>query len=347
MSFNIPNIFVAGTKARADEVNENFSSLEEEINRRNGNISEIKSEVDYIKNNMLNDFVSRAEDISKAVKSRFSINYSNIFENEIRPDVLDFEENILKFKVGGIYPKLTGTNAFGESKTFESIENVDISGYSDGKYNVFVNLDNEIEIFNTKLLRTPYEPKNVVRDDVWFMPMETVSCYKFSGISWVEYRGIPLGSIVIESGQIKSVENSYFNRQYLDSDCIFLTPDGRKGISKRYESDWFIAAPSGTYTFEHNLNLDPLRYRARLVSKVKEDFSGYKAGDIIETVYSNHSTNELNKEFGYILKFTRDTVTLGVGNSEYHTKNDFGQSGFSNLLRSNVELKIIITQDVN
>ena len=52
MSFNVPNIFTPGTKAKADEVNENFSSLEEEINRRNGNISEIKSEVDYIKNNI-------------------------------------------------------------------------------------------------------------------------------------------------------------------------------------------------------------------------------------------------------------------------------------------------------
>ena len=43
MSFNIPNTFVAGTKAKADEVNENFTSLQNELNKNAQTVAEIKN----------------------------------------------------------------------------------------------------------------------------------------------------------------------------------------------------------------------------------------------------------------------------------------------------------------
>ncbi len=347
MSFNIPNTFVAGTKACADEVNENFTSVQDEINKCAQTLTKMQETLDYIQNDMLEDYVSEAEMIAKSQKSKFSINYANLAPDGITPDILNGEDNILSFKVGGEYSVLIITNAFGDSETFEYIENVDISGYADGTYNVFISMNGEVELFATRMFRCPKEPSGIIINDVWLKTIEPWSCFKFNGLSWVDYDSVLIGSVTVSEGNITSVSNNGFNTQYLDSDCIFLTKTGRKNISKRFETEWFNVVEKGTYNFEHNFNIDPLRLKIRLVAKVKEDFANFRAGDIIETAYSNWAGNEANAEIGYILKFNKTSVTLGVGNSPYHCCNDFGSNGYSLLLRSNLEYKIIVTEDVN
>lgn len=347
MSFNIPNTFVAGTKARADEVNENFISVQDEINKCTQTLTGIKETLDYIQKDMLNDYISEAEMISKSQKSKFSINYANLDEDGTRPDILEGSGTVLNFKVGGSYPILIITNAYGDSETFEYINSVDVSGYTDGTYNVFIDLNGDAELFATRIFRSPKEPTGVIINDIWLKTMEPWSCYKFNGLSWIDYDSTPVGSITIEGGAITAVSSCGFNTQYLDSDCMFLTETGRKNISKRFETDWFSVVEKGTYTFEHNFDIDPLRLKIRLVAKVKQDFANFKAGDIIDTSYSNWAGNEANSEIGCILKFNKKTVTLGVGNSLYHCCNDFGTGGYNFLLRSNLEYKIIVTEDVN
>ncbi len=347
MSFNIPNTFVAGTKARADEVNENFTSVQNEINKSNQNLAQVKEDLDYIKTEMLDDFIVEARMLYKTGKSKFCINCANLSSDNKTPDVLKAQDTALGFKVGGEFSNLTITNAYGDSKTFQYLDEVDIQGYADGGYNVFLTLEGNIELFNARIFRMPNEPKGVLINDVWLKTFEPWACYKFSGISWAEYEGVPLGNVTIAGNKITKIENSEFNSQYLDSDCRFLTQRGRENISKRFESEWFDVVPKGTYTFEHNLNLDPVRCRARIIAKVKENFGNYNAGDIVECLYSNYSGNEPNNEIGCVLKYNTNSITLGVGNSLYHCCNDFGANGYSFLLRSNVEYKVIVTQDVN
>jgi len=347
MSFNIPNTFVAGTKARADEVNENFESVRDELNKCTLNLAEVKEEMDFIKTQTLDDFISEAEMMVKTQKSKFCVNYSNLAQDNVSPDILSAADNILSFKVGSKYPVLVGTNAFGDSETFEYIDDVDISGYADGTYNVFLTLSGGIELFNTKLFRTPKEPTGVIINDIWLMTLEPWACYKFNGLSWMEYEGIPLGKVTISNGVIKTVTNNPFNTQYIDADCAFITQSAREGLSKRFESEWFETAPKGTYTFEHNLDINPLHYRVRLVARVKENFGNFLAGDIIETLYSNYGGNEANVEAGCILKMNNNSITLGVGNSSYFCANDFGLNGYNFIQRSNLEYKIIVTRDVN
>ena len=347
MSFNIPNTFVAGTKARADEVNENFTSVQNEINKSNQNLAQVKEDLDYIKNEMLDDFIVEAKMLYKTGKSKFCVNYANLASDNKTPDIFKADCTTLGFKVGGEFPSLTITNAYGDSKTFENLDDIDIQGYTDGFYNIFLTLEGNIELFNARIFRMPNEPKGVLINDIWLKTFEPWACYKFTGISWTEYEGVPIGNIAIAEGKITKVLNFELNTQYLDSDCRFLTQRSRENISKRFESDWFDAVPKGSYDFEHNLNLDPLRCRARVIARVKEDFGNYSAGDIVETLYSNYSGNEANNEIGYILKFNANSISLGIGNSLYHCCNNFGANGYSFLLRSNVEYKIIVTQDVN
>lgn len=347
MSFNIPNVFTAGTKAKADEVNENFSAVQEELNKQNENLNSLESDMKYVKEDMFNDFISEAEVISKTSTSKFCINYANSSSDGKTPDILSFDENILSFKIGGIYPVLTCTNAFGDSETFEYIENIDIAGYADGNYNIFLSLEGDIEFFNTRIIKSVSKPSNAVIDDVWLMNLEPWNCYKFNGVSWVEFEGIPLGSITILNSKITEASNYTFNSQYLDADCNFITKEGRSSLSKRAESEWFTLKPKETYTFEHNLNIDPLRYRVRFVSKVIADSSNFKAGDIIETLYSNYAGNEAAVELGHILRFTENSVTIGAGNAEIHCANNFGEPGYGFLQKTNLNHKIIVTQDVN
>ena len=46
MSFNIPNVFIAGKKAIADEVNENFENIKDEINSHKSKITTLANSVD-------------------------------------------------------------------------------------------------------------------------------------------------------------------------------------------------------------------------------------------------------------------------------------------------------------
>jgi len=346
MSFNVPNIFTPGTKAKADEVNENFSSIQDELNKQSSNMTEIKEDVDYIKNDMLNDFTAEAETIIKTAKSKFCINYSNCSKDGKTPDILSFDENILSFKVGGSYPVLTVTNAFGDSETFEYIDNLDITCYADGNYNIFLSHEGYIETFNTKIIKSAAAPDNVVIDYIWLMNLEPWACYKFNGVSWIEFEGAPIGSMTIASGKITEVSNYTYNSQYLDADCNFITNRGRENLSRRYESEWFSMTQKSTYTATHNLDIDPLRYSMRLITRVIEDFSNYKAGDILESKYCNYSSPEARGEVGYIVRCTNNTVTIGAGNTEIHCGNDIGGAGWCYLMRTNLQYKIIVTEDV-
>ncbi len=346
MSFNIPNVFTAGTKAKADEVNENFSAVQEELNKQNEGINALKEDMKYVKEDMFNDFISEAETINKTSTSKFCINCANLASDGKTPDILSFDESILSFKIGGAYPVLTGTNAFGDSETFEYIDNVDTTGYADGSYNIFLSLEGNVELFNTKIIKSTFKPSSVVIDDIWLMTLEPWCCYKFNGVSWIEFEGIPLGSVTISNSSITGVSNYTFNSQYLDADCNFITDAGRSNLSKRAESVWFKLLPKATYTFQHNLNINPLRYRARFVSKVLSNASNFQTGDIIETIYSNYSGTEASTELGYILKFTENSVTISAGNAAIHCANNIGGEGYGFLQKSNLDHKIIVTEDI-
>ncbi len=348
MSFNIPNTFVAGTKARADEVNENFASLEDAVNKSNQALAQVKEDLSYVTNDLLDDFVAEAEMVLKSGKSKFCINSSNLSEDGDSPDILSANQGILSFKIGGEYPIMIATNAYGDSETFEGLDDIDVSGYPDGTYNIFLDLSGNVELLNTKVYRSPKAPTGMLLDDVWLCTLEPWAAYKYNGVSWINYEAIPIGAITVASGQITQFLNGEFNTQYLDADCRCVTQKGRENLSKRYETSWFQVMPKNVYTFEHNFNKDPLHYRARIVCKVKEDRGNFKKGDIIESLYSNYAGNEASTEMGILLKFDENTVTIGIGNGIYHCMNDLGGNGYGNTVtRALVSYKVIVTEDVN
>jgi len=348
MSFNIPNTFVAGTKAKADEVNENFTSLQNEINKNAQTVLDMKKDVDYIKNDFMDDIAAEIQMFGQSQKSKFSINSAHLAADGKSPDILDDSNpSTLAFKVGGEYPVLIATNAAGESETFESIQSVSVSAFTDGLYSIFLTLGGAVELFEASVYRCPDVPQNPVINDVWLMTLEPWASYKYNGVSWVEYDGIPLGTVDILSGEIYEITNTEFNTQYLDSDCTFLTQRGRENISKRFESNWFTIGSSSSFTLNHNLNIKPEKYSVRLLARVKAAAGNYKSGDIIDTAYSNFIGNVANSELGCILKCTNTSVTIGTGNSDFHCYNDFGGNGYFALRRDNLQYKIIVTQDVN
>lgn len=348
MSFNVPNTFVAGTKAKADEVNENFASLQNEINKNAQTMVGIKQDIDYIKNDFMDCIAAEIQMFGQTQKSKFSINSAHLAEDGKTPDVLDgTNPTILAFKVGGEYPVLIATNAAGESETFESIPSVDISGYTSGLYSIFLTLSGTAELFEASVYRSLKAPSSPVINDVWLMTFEPWASYKYNGVSWVEYDGIPLGTADITSGEIYELKNGEFNTQYLDSDCNFLTKRGRENISKRFESNWFTIDSKTAFTLNHNLNIKPERYTVKLLARVKSTIGNYSAGDILNLGYCNFNGNVTNSELGCILRCTNNAVTVGMGNSDYACYNDFGGTGYYGLRRDNLQYKIIVTQDVN
>ena len=284
----------------------------------------------------------------QAQKSKFSINSAHLAEDGKTPDILDgTNPEVLAFKVGGEYPVLIATNAAGESETFESISSVNLSGYTSGLYNIFLTLAGTVELFEANVYRTLKAPENPVINDVWLMTLEPWASYKYNGVSWVEYDGIPLGAVDIVSGEIYELQNGEFNTQYLDSDCNFLTERGRANISKRFESSWFTLGTKTAFTLNHNLNIKPERYTVKLFARVKTTSGNFNAGDILNLGYCNYMGNIANSELGCIIKCTNNAVTVGSGNSEFACYNDFGGTGCTAVRRDNLQYKVVVIQDVN
>lgn len=78
MTFTIPNIFVAGKKAVAYEVNENFNAVKEELNRQNDGIIENTTAIDEAKGYLEVELQEELTSISRASGGKFSVNSGNI-----------------------------------------------------------------------------------------------------------------------------------------------------------------------------------------------------------------------------------------------------------------------------
>jgi hypothetical protein len=78
--------------------------------------------------------------------TRFAINSGNVTSNV--SDLLTYTTGTLKTKTGGSYVNATVTNAQGTVTTISSEKTLDMSGYTNGTYNVFLKTDGTLEAFS-------------------------------------------------------------------------------------------------------------------------------------------------------------------------------------------------------
>lgn len=214
--FIVPNIFIAGTKAKAQEVNENFASIQEELEKKalkEGSenqtfyVANATEDGQAVSKNQMQTFVAETNNttLAKACADKLSLFASSgNTDNEGNAELITFSDLELTFLVGNNYPTLKG-NIQGENIEIKEIENFSLSGFANGKYNIFVNKNGEISVLSNNIYIQPQEP-TLLLNDIWvdtsIMPDRIL---QFNGSNKVNFEGLFIGKVVIENSEITSV----------------------------------------------------------------------------------------------------------------------------------------------
>ncbi len=189
-NFTVPYTFVGGTKARAEEVNANFSAVKDELNTKvdkniNGTVvvgdateathavnkgqvesilaSELVSKLD---NNLSN---LSSEGLRKFQYVPFSINIGNV-NSDGEPDLLDDSDNTkVVFNVDENMP-LFGVLADGTDFVRFSIPDLDVTELADGTYNLFLGESGACIPLKNNIFRQKFEPQPLI-ENAWTQPV--------------------------------------------------------------------------------------------------------------------------------------------------------------------------------
>ena len=226
-NFLVPNTFVPGTKAKAQDVNENFSAVQNELNlkaEKTGDINQTftiapaseshhaitKGQVETI----INDSV---QELQKDIATPFCIEQGYTDENG-NPAIISAEGTVINFNVDDstTYGSIIACPANNQEKfTVKNLNSIDVSSYTDGTYNVFVNKEETAYLLNNTIYvqkSTPVEPTlNCIFEDTSKLP---ISVKKFNGTEWELFNDVHLGSIVILNGEITTIINQHYNNNW-------------------------------------------------------------------------------------------------------------------------------------
>lgn len=193
-NFTVPYTFVGGTKARAEEVNANFSAVKDELNTKVnkningtvvvGNATEATHAVNkgQVESILASELVSKldnnlsnlsSEGLRKFQYVPFSINIGNV-NSDGEPDLLDDSDSTkVVFNVDENMP-LFGVLADGAEFIRTSVPDLDCSMLADGNYNLFIGASGDcIPLANT-IYKQRKEPP-VVIESLWTQPVLTAN----------------------------------------------------------------------------------------------------------------------------------------------------------------------------
>lgn len=224
-NFIVPNTFIPGTKAKAQEINENFSAIQDELNlkpEKNGDISQSFFIADATESNHAitkKQVETMICETQKEFLTSFCVESGYVDENG-NSAIISAEDSNVTFNVdnGVVYAPIVAIPANKNAKfTVTNLESIDISSYSDGVYNVFVNSGNTAYLLkNTVYVQKirPAEPTlNSVFENISKMP---IVVEKYNGTTWELFNDVLLGSVVIEGGVVTEVVNKPFANSWSD-----------------------------------------------------------------------------------------------------------------------------------
>ena len=262
--------FVPGTKAKADEINANFSTLKDALNEKaaiDGDntqtfaVSDATENSHAVNKSQLDDL---SDDLTTEIKKtgiKFCVRSGYTTDGEA--DLFSTDDAELTAKIGGIYDDLVMVDYEGTATTISSApETLDLTGNADGKYNVFITTAGEIYILDNTIYQQADRPTMVV-GDVWLNTgCEPFECIKYNGSDDVEFLDVPLGKVTFASNSITAVETFPFNQNgynvtsqtELDSGTklaasipTFIMPDYENGVSKSWATTH--QAPSNGFLY--------------------------------------------------------------------------------------------------
>lgn len=196
MAYQIPYTFIPGTKAKANEVNSNFSKIIEYLTELNDSVLESNTDLSILEENL----TQKMDDL-KNPHTRFCVNSSSA-------SVMSYNGNIIYFS-----SQFIATDIDGKSYTFKDTPSYNTQNLSNASYNVYISSDGEIEVLSNKIYRQSDEPAGKNIGDIWLaIGLEPLEALKWDGAEWTKFQKIPLGSFTKEAEGITALTPAPLNQ---------------------------------------------------------------------------------------------------------------------------------------
>lgn len=258
MTFTIPNIFIAGKKAIAYDVNENFDVIKKELIKHSETLSEtsllLEKTREYIDEELREELIN----LVKLSKVNFCANFGNVDEqgNASLLAIDGINTMRIVFKVGDGEDKnlanLVYTNHNSEQTIRASLSPVEMNGKEDGTYNIFGKITGAPYALKNKIFKTKHRPELEI-NDIWL----NTSCFpikavKFDGVKDVEFNDVPLGEATINKGELASVVTLPYNQNGYDVNIYTQEKNWTNAFPGNKYINLTIGASGASYTAPAN-----------------------------------------------------------------------------------------------
>lgn len=236
--------FVPGTKAKAQDVNANFSAIKDSLETKallegdetqTFKVADATFDSHAVNKSQLDEL---SDDLTSQINktgTRFCVKSGNVTDG--KGDLFSYSGMVITPKIGGTYADLVIADYKGEISTISATtpSTLNLTGNSNGIYNIFISSTGGLYILNDKIYRRPSRPTMVV-NDVWLNTSgDPFGCIKYNGTTDVEFLDVPLGKVTISGGTITSIETFQFNQNghNVNAQTIgYRFPDYANGVSR-------------------------------------------------------------------------------------------------------------------
>lgn len=268
--------FVPGTKAKAQEVNANFSTLKDAINQKaaiDGDVSQkfsvsAATQASHAVNKtQLDDLSSNLTAQINKTGTKFCVKSGNITSG--KGDLFDYNLLTVTPKIGGTYANLVFSDYQGTQTTITSANVINMNGKPDGIYNIFIKPDGTFYTLSNTIYKQPARPV-MLAGDVWFnTSVEPFNSIKYDGTNDITFLDMPLGKVTLSGGTITAVETFPFNQNgnnvtaqtvikngtnLAKSVSNLSMPDYSTAVSKNWGTTYTAECDGFVYGYIHGFN---------------------------------------------------------------------------------------------
>lgn len=215
--------FIPGTKAKAQEVNANFSALKDAIatkasitgdNTQNFSVKDAAQDAHAVNKGQLDDLSDELVSEINKMTTKFCVKSGYTTNGE--GDLLSYNLLTITPKIGGAYGNLIISDYKGLQTTISSSNTLSMTGKADGNYNIFIKSDGTLYTLANTIYRQQKRP-TMADGDVWLnTSVEPFSCVRYDGTNDNEFLDVPLGKVTISSGSITLLKTFPFNQNGYD-----------------------------------------------------------------------------------------------------------------------------------
>ncbi len=225
-NFIVPNTFVPGTKAKAQEVNENFVAVQDELNQKAekaGNSAQVFSVANATENTHAVNKSQFETAVSNAVNG-FSDTISRLATHFViesartnssgNPSFMAYSGGTLSFRVdNSTYGPIVAVPANNQPRfTVTSVNSINMSSYADGDYNIFLKSNGTAYAYNNTIYTQKAAPESPLNNTVFVnTSVSPLSAKIYKNNSWTDFNDVFLGTATVESGSITAVKYNQFN----------------------------------------------------------------------------------------------------------------------------------------